>query len=310
MRRLSARHVDTIRDVVNDNLVRFRPGALEKDAHISIALEALSMVDIGAATIHFGGGTSLVKAHRVIDRMSEDVDMSVRLEEVGSPSSMRQRRGKIRDALREVLLSSGYHVTDIPPRNENRYFGFGLQYGTTFEDGVSLRPEIKLEFNVIAPTLPTQIITTSTLLGEIVPEYRHPVDVSCKQIEETLAEKVISYLRRTRPIVRAQPNQYEDRLVRHIYDVHALEGRELKWELAQRAFTAGYENDIARYGNQDEALRANPRGELKTSLESMSLTEIEPLYASFVSDLLAYPGPEAGEAVDSFRRVARTLLSG
>jgi predicted nucleotidyltransferase component of viral defense system len=49
-------------------------GLVEKDLHVVRAIATLASIDADPFDLVFGGGTALARAHRVIRRMSEDVD--------------------------------------------------------------------------------------------------------------------------------------------------------------------------------------------------------------------------------------------
>jgi predicted nucleotidyltransferase component of viral defense system len=53
------------------------PGLIEKDWHVTRALEVLAAFDRGGAIPAFGGGTSLSKGWGLIKRFSEDIDFKV-----------------------------------------------------------------------------------------------------------------------------------------------------------------------------------------------------------------------------------------
>jgi hypothetical protein len=56
------------------------PAAIEKDWWVTMVLKALSMTPI-AHLLNFKGGTSLSKGFGLIDRFSEDIDLSIRRED-------------------------------------------------------------------------------------------------------------------------------------------------------------------------------------------------------------------------------------
>ena len=83
------------------------PTAIEKDWWVIMVLKALSMTSI-AHLLNFKGGTSLSKGFGLIDRFSEDIDLSIRREDDFSISStsksQRERlRKKSRLFIQEVL---------------------------------------------------------------------------------------------------------------------------------------------------------------------------------------------------------------
>ena len=54
-----------------------RASAVAKDLHVVRAIAALAAIDAAPFTLVFGGGTALARAHRIIRRMSEDVDFKI-----------------------------------------------------------------------------------------------------------------------------------------------------------------------------------------------------------------------------------------
>jgi len=50
---------------------------VEKDWYVVRALATIAAADPGPLQLVFQGGTSLSRAHRVIDRMSEDIDIKI-----------------------------------------------------------------------------------------------------------------------------------------------------------------------------------------------------------------------------------------
>jgi predicted nucleotidyltransferase component of viral defense system len=51
---------------------------VEKDWHVVRALAAITAADKGPFQLVFQGGTALSRAHRLIERMSEDIDIKIR----------------------------------------------------------------------------------------------------------------------------------------------------------------------------------------------------------------------------------------
>lgn len=307
MRRLDLDQIDAIRDVVNEGLSTFQPAAFEKDIHISFVLEALEKFDHDSATFHFGGGTSLVKAFRFIERMSEDIDITLEIKNGLTSNAERKMLRSIRDEMLQHLTHEGFTVSKIEPQNRYKYFGFNLQYEPAFDQVASLRPEIKLDFSTRNLALTPIHVNTKTLLGDHLEKFSLPVQISCKAFEETLAEKVVSYLRRTREIYK-NTDQFEERLIRHIYDVHAMKSNVTDWSQVQKAFTCAVELDRLQFASQDQEFFQNPFAVLLESLELVHPVELEGPYELLVKDLLADQGQPLTQVVESFREVALLLL--
>jgi hypothetical protein len=55
-----------------------------KDFYVVRAIAALAAIDVTPFDLVFGGGTALARAHRIIQRMSEDMDFKIAAEKVVS----------------------------------------------------------------------------------------------------------------------------------------------------------------------------------------------------------------------------------
>ena len=77
MRGIDAQQRKLIQDVVTEGLSTYRVSVLEKDLHLSFVLERLRSSQPELPGLVLCGGTSLVKGHKLIARMSEDMDFKV-----------------------------------------------------------------------------------------------------------------------------------------------------------------------------------------------------------------------------------------
>ena len=53
------------------------PTLVEQDWHVVQALAAIAAADTAPLLLVFGGGTALSRAHRLIQRMSEDIHLKI-----------------------------------------------------------------------------------------------------------------------------------------------------------------------------------------------------------------------------------------
>ena len=89
-------------------------GLVEKDLHVVRAIAALAAIDAAPFALVFGGGTALARAHRIIRRMSEDVDFKivpgpaapVSRSIVRQPNSERCEAGSTQELCRPLALLS------------------------------------------------------------------------------------------------------------------------------------------------------------------------------------------------------------
>ena len=86
------------------------PVLVEKDYYVVKALAAITLIETEPFSLVFGGGTSLCRAHRLIQRMSEDIDLKV----VGEHEPTRPELRHLRDRITDALLATGF---DFDPEN-------------------------------------------------------------------------------------------------------------------------------------------------------------------------------------------------
>ena len=176
MRTISSAQRQAIEDLSAEGLLRGLPvQTAEKDIHITDLLQALSELRVmhghfsdldvrkGELVRHdagirlvFAGGTCLAKAHGLIQRMSEDIDLKVVLEPTPVPlkkgHGQRARLTALHQHLTALLAQLQFPL--LPPsaddgnpsvRDAHRYFVVGAGYRSTYSQLPSLRPELKLE---------------------------------------------------------------------------------------------------------------------------------------------------------------------
>ncbi len=127
-------------------------GLVEKDLYVVKAIAALTAIDAEPFTLVFGGGTALARAHKLVRRMSEDVDFKI-VPNPAAPvarSALRHLRGTLRYRVTAALQAAGFAFDPNDPaqtrsRNENSCTIYHLPYEGTAEAGQGLRPTIQIE---------------------------------------------------------------------------------------------------------------------------------------------------------------------
>ena len=175
----------------------------------------------------------------------------------------------------------------------------------------SLRSEIKLELNARPPVLPTAPLPIASMLDALIQAPRTDLHVECIGVEETLAEKVLSFLRRTAE-ARAGRNRtdYDDRLVRHLYDVRAIaQGRE-RLMLPHEHFAALVAGDAAQFRNQYPEFEDDPVGQMRVVLDALhhEADAFERDYLRFVDELVFGEPVTFAEARAVFIELAESLI--
>lgn len=203
------------------------PTLLEKDIHVTDILHALFALSFKHSRFVFCGGTSLSKAYHLIERMSEDVDLKVVMETGHglSRTAMKNYLREVSHAVKGAIASLGYIEDEAgkKSRNEYRYAASSWLYKSEYESSTALRPHLSLEFTVRDPKFPTVRADVAYLMARFGAPSTATKSIECIAVEETLAEKVLSFLRRhAAHRAGAMEQQWDEALVRHIYDAHCI----------------------------------------------------------------------------------------
>ena len=234
----------------------------------------------------FGGGTALCRGHRLIKRMSEDIDLKIACEQTHG----RGARKRFKHLLTEALLEAGFK---FDPENREQhvsmysdtYFLYRVPYVSVVPRIAALRPEIQIEFSHFPVHLPTVNCSISSFVAEAKKAAPEIASFPCIDVVETAAEKFVALTRR---IGEERSNKYDpdDTLLRHIYDlthihrtlpVHSVAG------LARTIMLA----DAETRGDKYPAYRADP---LAATREAIAALKSEEDYAqrfdSFQSEMV------------------------
>jgi predicted nucleotidyltransferase component of viral defense system len=321
MRTISAEQQRLIDDAIAELSLALSPAILEKDILVTEALRAISQVDLPGLTLTFSGGTCLSKAYRLLERMSEDIDLRLQIENQNnlSRSGLRRTLSKLKQSLVDTFRAAQFHLPAdaIGARNENQFISFDLAYASRYPPEVVLRPTVRVEFTAIAPRRATMPLAFAPLIDELTQRTTAPtVTLACLSIEETYCEKIISYLRRaTEHLAGRENSQYDERVARHVYDVHqitTLRFATSSQQPPQDLFANILAADAAQYGNRIDGFRADPTGTLHRTLQRIPRNpEFREHYSRFVAELVyGKRRPMFDEAFASFHSAADSLLRG
>ena len=304
--------------VAESSLDGLTASLLEKDEHLTDALRAVFSLQFECIRLVFCGGTSLSKAHGLIERMSEDADLKVGLTDAGKALSRTKLkrylgdevRGRVARALTDVgLVEDAERAIAL---NEYRYMHSQWSYERRYPASTGLRPNLQIELTVRAPVLPTAEIPLCALADHLAGTKGASFNVLTISVAETLAEKVLSFLRRFAQHRSGQMQQtWDTALVRHIYDAHCIVTHDpVIVDVCAPAFNELLAGDVAEYGRQQPDFAAAPIAVLERALNQVrgdAQTRAE--YESNLLPLI-YGNfkPHFDESFASFERVARRLL--
>jgi hypothetical protein len=284
------------------------PALVEKDFHVVRALSAIAAVNPAPLRLVFGGGTALSRAHRLIRRMSEDIDLKIVADEEPSRPALR----RLREAMTDALLQAGFRFDPSneahrASRNESRYTIYRLPYEPISRGEGSLRPEIQIEAAVWPLRRPAVELPVSSFVAEA---FKRPPEVgsmACVSIAQTAAEKFVALTRRTAAEI-AEANTPEDpTLARHIYDLHVIRAHYEMTEVAELAGTI-MPHDAAIFGNQFPGYRESPLAQTRLAVQALaSDVRYAKRYADFHRDMVYGVGVPYAEAMMTISALAERL---
>lgn len=323
-------------------------GVLVKDAHLTDALRLIArlprveharLVDTRgknssetqplAMDMVFAGGTCLAKAHGTIQRMSEDMDFKLHLREVpqgykvGLLVSVESRLRALHRVLEQSLVKDGFSiVAPSTPQDKNpivldarRYYELELDYAESRENQAlaapALRAALKLELKAQSTPIAHEMLKVGYLHRQLLGmQDGDAFEIPCISREVTLAEKVLSFLRRH--AWRMSGNHrgaFDSALVRHVYDIWRMtEDDPGLLVRSKRLFPQLVAADALQFGAQYPAFRDEPIGILLQALRELPHAEIEEDFSTRLAPLVYVQLPPFNEVFEKFRGVAAELL--
>lgn len=193
------------------------PALVEKDYFVTMVL---GKINENAPGLLFKGGTSLSKCHKIIDRFSEDIDLT--LDEEHFTQGQRQ---KLKYIIIDVCKELGLTLTnESETRSRRAYNSYKIEYPIIFSS-VSVNPQLLVETVFIQKAYPDEAKTADSMIGEwlratnnitAIEQYElYPFEVRVQALERTLVDKVFAicdYMERNVTL----------RQSRHIYDISKL----------------------------------------------------------------------------------------
>lgn len=259
--------------------LKLNPFVIEKDLYVTHAISVVTKISHEHYDLVFQGGTSLVKAHRIIERMSEDCDFRIRFKSMDKKLSNDFKRKKLRDFRHEIidaLKNNGFEIDDkaIRVRNEGQFMGIRANYASEFSHVETLKPFIALDFFLAEVKLPPETKSVTTLIRQVFGEkIDHPeFFVNCVAIIETAAEKWVGLTRRVAN--STQKSHYRDAsLVRHLYDLYKIKQLGHFTDQFFTLISQIVDDDRENYKNHNDNYYQNPVSEIKRALNELSTSQ-------------------------------------
>lgn len=256
-----------------------RPEPIEKDWYVVQAIRAIQGLDASPFRLVFAGGTCLARAHRLVDRMSEDVDFKV-IAEPQAPTSKSGRKAALsalKQKVCEALQAEGFAIdpaTDIQAQDGNTYILFQLDYTDKQDQVAVLRPKIQVELNFTILRTAPETKPVQSLIAQAHGTPAEILSIACTSLTETAAEKFVSLTRRTAMLLAGVARDPDPSLIRHLYDLHQLRPhidmtrfKDLVDEIQLQ--------DSDQFGHQHPAYRDNPTAETARAITYLA-TDVQP----------------------------------
>jgi hypothetical protein len=246
------------------------PALVEKDFYVVRALAAIAAIDTAPLRLVFGGGTALSRAHRMVRRMSEDIDLRI---VAGNDRPPRGALRRLRASVSEALLGAGFKFDPDDPayrrtQNATRYTIYQLPYDPLATGEGALRPTIQIETAAWPLRRPAVELPVISFVAEALQRPPEVAKIECVSIIETAADKFVGLTRRAGAEL-AGVDEPDPTLLRHLHDLHALREHYDPAEVAALAREIMLA-DAEAYGNQFPAYRENPMRETVRAVEGLA----------------------------------------
>lgn len=198
---------------VSDSL-NILDAVVEKDYYVSLILKEIATSSDKAV---FKGGTSLSKALKVINRFSEDIDISFS-EHIGA-----SRRKKLKyNVIAPIANKLGLVITNFDKTQSDRDINnYIFEYKPLCNSNAHIVPAVKVETSLITAVFPFKTMP----IGNYIADYAkgislgdyglEPFMMNVQALERTLIDKVFA-------ICDYYLTGKSRRLSRHIYDIHKI----------------------------------------------------------------------------------------
>jgi predicted nucleotidyltransferase component of viral defense system len=295
-------------DEVRDHFGLPTSSLVEKDWYVVKALAAIAAVDTGDLRLVFGGGTALGRAHGLIRRMSEDIDLKIVAEKAPSRPALRDLRRRIAAA----LLKTGFEFDPaneehVKVMHESSFTRYQLPYHALAEGKGVLRPQIQIETSVWPMHRPAVDLPVRSFVAEAYEQEPEVSGIACTNVVESAAEKLVALTRRAGAELGGLRKHRDSALVRHIYDLHEITSHHDAADVAALAREVMID-DAATRGRDFPAHQKDPLAETIKTIDGIATDEhFSNSYAAFTRDMVYGAAPDFATAMATLKGLAGHL---
>ena len=187
---------------------------IEKDYYVSLILKEIATA---SDKVVFKGGTSLSKALKVINRFSEDIDISFS-EHIGA-----SRRKKLKyNIIAPIAEKLGLAITNLDKTESDRDINnYIFEYKPLCISNAHIIPAVKVETSLITAVFPFKAMPIGNYIADYAKDISpkeyglEPFMMNVQALERTLIDKVFA-------ICDYYLSGKSRRLSRHIYDIQKI----------------------------------------------------------------------------------------
>lgn len=284
------------------------PALVEKDWHVVKALAAIAARDLSPFRLIFGGGTALSRAHGLIHRMSEDLDLKI----VSEARPSRRQLGHLRDRITDALLAAEFAFDPQNPEHrqpmyKNKFVRYQLPYAPIVKGEGALRPEIQVDTLAIQARRPTIERPVRSFIAEGYDRPAEVASIACSAIPESAAEKLVALTRRAGAELSGLREKRDPTLVRHAYDLHVIRGQYDAADVASLAREIMID-DARTYGRDFPAYQSNPLAETLRAIDGIATDKgFAENYATFCRNMVYGEAPNFATAMETLKNLAQHL---
>jgi len=193
------------------------PAIIEKGYYVTLVLSELAKQ---VPDLLFKGGTSLSKCHKIIDRFSEDIDITL-----DSNHQSQGKRKNLKYTIIEICNTLGLNLlNESETRSRRDYNCYKIDYSAS-HSLPGLNPQLLVETVFIVKAFPDEIKQASSMIydylkaignEDAITQYQlQPFDIRVQTLNRTFVDKVFA-------ICDYMLDSKTERQSRHIYDLSRL----------------------------------------------------------------------------------------
>lgn len=213
--------VEVFKEIINrtSQYTSYSEAIIEKDYYATAILKALFYEDFGFV---FKGGTSLSKAYHIINRFSEDIDLTY----LDKSYLNRRKRKELKYKLVEVVEKFGLKVTNLENTRSKRDFNqYHISYDNLFPKSSSIKKDVIVELAFQEEGYPCDIMPVGSIIGDYLKENGFDEIIEKYDLKEfniTVQTLLRTFIDKLFAICDYYLSNRTNNHSRHIYDLHRI----------------------------------------------------------------------------------------